>query len=337
MHTALKTVLILVPPVWPNLPPLGMAFLQSYLAQFRWQVDLFDLNNYFYNLADPALKKEWLKSCNKNLEKDMFFLIRSVHSQELGHVLHRLVRYDIIGFSCFKSNLTTTLSLIKLIKALGPRTQIILGGQETARLYYKEKGLIPKIISDLADFVVVGEGELPLQKFLAGLTNSRLALFEQLPHLKALGLPTYRGLDINSYPKRKTLPIQFSRGCIRNCNFCSECLLYKGLRTRPVKDITDEIEFHKNNNGIEYFVFYDSLINADLHKLEQLCHAIINRFGKINWEAQLAIRPEMSESLLMTVKQSGCYNLFVGLESGSDSVLRRMNKGYTGAQATSFF
>jgi radical SAM superfamily enzyme YgiQ (UPF0313 family) len=45
----------------------------------------------------------------------------------------------------------------------------------------------------------------------------------------------------------------------------------------------------------------------------------------------------MSDALLRKMKSSGCVNLFVGLESGSDGVLGKMKKGFTVYEALCFF
>lgn len=79
------------------------------------------------------------------------------------------------------------------------------------------------------------------------------------------------------------------------------------------------------------------MINGDLIKLEDLCDTIIANFGFINWEAQIAVRNDMKQGIFNKIKKSGCYNLFVGLESGSDKVLKKMNKGFTAADALDFF
>ena len=45
----------------------------------------------------------------------------------------------------------------------------------------------------------------------------------------------------------------------------------------------------------------------------------------------------MGGRLLRKIKKSGCYNLFVGLESGSDATLKKMNKGFSAQDAKIFF
>jgi radical SAM superfamily enzyme YgiQ (UPF0313 family) len=79
------------------------------------------------------------------------------------------------------------------------------------------------------------------------------------------------------------------------------------------------------------------MLNADLKKFENLCDSVITNFGSINWEAQIAVRKDMDEALFEKIKKSGCYNLFIGLESGSDNTLKKMNKGFTGNDAVEFF
>ena len=79
------------------------------------------------------------------------------------------------------------------------------------------------------------------------------------------------------------------------------------------------------------------MINGDLLWLERFCDEIINNFGSIMWEAQMAIRPDMPDTLFRKLKNSGCYHLFVGLESGCDKTLKNMNKGYSSADAVEFF
>ena len=99
----------------------------------------------------------------------------------------------------------------------------------------------------------------------------------------------------------------------------------------------EEIRYHRRKSHSDYFIFFDSLLNADLAALEELCDKIMENFGVLRWEAQMVIRSDMSESLLKKMKKSGCYHLFIGLESGCAATLRRMNKGFSPDEASMFF
>lgn len=331
-------LLAILPLTWPNMPPIGLGYLQAFLAQKGIGADLADFNHVFYTLSDHQLQKQWRVSCNTFLEENILSLIKQNNSEEFHNAIEKMLDYEIVGFSCFKSNFDTTLTVAGLLKSKKNTMKIVLGGPEITRQYFKTEGKFYGKILQIADCLIVGEGELPLYNYLQGEnTNGKIAQFEQLRGLTNLPFPRYTGLDLNSYPRKNTVPLQFSRGCIRRCDFCSERLLYNGFRTRDVRSLIDEIRYHKTNNRTNYFVFYDSLINANLKKLDALCDAIIKYFGSIHWEAQIAIRNDTDQILYEKMKQSGCYSLFVGLESGSDTTLKCMNKGFTTDDALSFF
>ncbi|TVM00407.1 MAG: hypothetical protein CV087_13630 [Candidatus Brocadia sp. WS118] len=331
-------LLTILPPAWPNMPPIGLGYLQAFLAQKGIHADILDFNHIFYTLSDHQLQRQWLVSCNTFLEENILSRIEENNSREFHEAIEKMLNYGIIGFSCFKSNFETSLRMAELLKSKNNAMKIIFGGPEITRQFFKTDGRFHGIILQVADYLIVGEGEIPLYHYLMGNnTRKKIATFEQLSDLTDLPFPRYTGIDLNVYPRKNTIPIQFSRGCIRRCNFCSERLLYKYFRTRPVSSLIGEIRYHKTNNKTQYFVFYDSLINADLKKLESLCNNIIEHFGSISWEAQIAIRNDMAKKLFEKMKQSGCYSLFVGLESGSDTTLKHMIKGFTAEDALSFF
>lgn len=332
-----RVLLTILPLVWPKIPPIGLGYLQAFLSKNCIDAEILDLNHIFYQLCDNNLKKQWLVSCNVFLEENILSVIKSNYPKEYRNAIEKMLSYATIGFSCFKSNFSTTLEISRLLKSKNKKIRIILGGPEITRQFFKKGGKSYDKINRLADFLVVGEGEAPLLSYLKRQNEKKIAVFKQLKDLSNLPFPKYRGLDLGVYPKKDALPIQFSRGCVRRCGFCSERLLYKGFRTRKIESIIEEIRYHKENNHANYFVFFDSLLNADLVKLEDLCDKIIENFGAINWEAQIAIRDDIGEEIFAKMKRSGCYNLFVGLESGSDRMLKKMNKGFTTKDAMSFF
>lgn len=334
----MKVLLTILPVFWPKMPPLGIAYLKAYLSGKGIETDSLDLNNVFYNLAGRELKKSWLISCNTFLEENILSIIRNDFPCEFNSAIDKISQYDVIGFSCFKSNLKTTLEVIKNLRARKNNIKIILGGPEITRQFFKTKERFNEEILNLADYLVAGEGERSLHDFVSEkINNGKISKFIQLEDLEVLSYPEFKRRDIDLYPKRDAIPLQFSRGCIRRCNFCSEKLLYKGLRTRSIKDTIGEIKYHLDYNKIKYFVFFDSILNADMKKFEKLCDEIIANFGSVNWEAQIAIRDDMPKSIFEKMKKSGCYNLFIGLESGSGNTLKNMNKGFNPKQALRFF
>jgi len=334
----MKLILTILPVFWPKMPPLGLGFLQSYLENKGIDAEILDLNNFFYNLSDEILKKQWIISCNSRFESSILSLLKSKYPDRFKEIIDKLLSSDIVGFSCFKSNFTATLEFVKLLKARKKDLKVILGGPEIARLWFKGSGKFEKEIEALVDLLVVGEGENPLSDYLScGNGDEKVVKFKQLDELVSLSYPSYRGLDFSSYPARGAIALQFSRGCVRACGFCSERLLYQGFRTRSTESLINEIRYHKSNRHLEYFVFFDSMLNADLPAMDKLSASFIDNFGFIRWEAQIGIRKDMDEALFVKMKKSGCYNLFVGLESGSNRTLKNMNKGFDTGEAVDFF
>lgn len=331
-------LLVLMPPFWPKMPHLGLGCLQAFLEQKGLAAEILDLNNLFYNLSSQDLKKEWLLSCNVYLEENILRLIENNFGTQYRQALEKMLDYDTVGFSCSKSNFLATLEVVELLRKRRKDIRIVLGGSEITRQFFKGKGTIKKEFRQLADFLVVGEGETPLFNYLAAKGKfDKVAAFQQLANLGGLNFPRYQGLNFSDYPRKDAVALQLSRGCIGRCCFCSERLLYKGFRARNQQSVIEEIKYHKQNNHTDYFIFFDSLLNADLTLLEELCDKIIDNFGSFAWEAQMVIRSDMSEQLLKKMKKSGCYNLFIGLESGSAVTLKRMHKGFSPDEASRFF
>ncbi|KJJ84120.1 radical SAM domain-containing protein [Candidatus Omnitrophus magneticus] len=331
-----KIALVLLPPFWPNTPPIALASLKGFLAGQGIIARTFDYNNRFFSRVPERLKKEWLKSCNTFLEENIFSLMREHAPEEFKNMLDELLSYEIIGFSCYKSNFDITIKIARLLKQKNEKIKIIFGGPEISRSYFKTKENFYSATRGVADFLAAGEGEKPLLDYILDKTTGNTALFDELETLNNIPIPDYSDFDFKDYPRGDTVSLMFSRGCPRKCAFCAEKFLYKKLRFFPADRIIEEIHFHKAR-GISNFIFHDSLINADFKKLEELLDKIIAEFGSIKWSGQIAVRKTMPEELFAKIKRSGAYHLFVGLETGSNRTLARMNKGFTQEDALLFF
>lgn len=269
-----NVLLVICPPVWHKLPPLGLAYISEYLKFCGHCVDVVDLNVENISVEDKARDYDW------------------------------------IGFSVFKTNQHETLQLAKKIKNKYPRKKIILGGPQCFSWQFDE---LPDD-TKYADSIISGD---------------------VIQSLNETPFPTFSRFKLEKYERKRALPILASRGCIRACRFCSEKLLSKGYETRDPKNILEEIRYHKKVNKTKWFTFHDSLINGDLRHLENLCDLLVDE--GIVWDAQAVIRKDMTEELLKKMKKSGCFNLFIGMESGSDRVLKLMQKGFTIKDAEGFF
>ena len=332
----LKVALILMPLFRPGYPPLGLASAKSYLCSHGVKAYAFDLNHYFYHRAPESLQKEWHISNNTGLTEKIFDLLRTQFRATFDVATRHLSGYDVAVFSCHRGNLQATRRMIHHIKRRNQSLKAVLCGPEiTHRIMYKDQ--LERKLPE-ADYFIAGDIEKPLYTFLSGNAGTKkIAPMQSGPESREMPLPDLSDFSLEQYQDKNTVPIIASRGCSQNCAFCIERHLSVPFRNYPIDNVLEQIRSHWITGPGRYFIFTDSIINADCHWLEQMSQAIIRRFTSVPWQAQAYVRPDMPESCLAKMKTSGCRYLTIGLESGCDKTLNRMNKTYTSATALELF
>lgn len=117
--------------------------------------------------------------------------------------------------------------------------------------------------------------------------------------------------------------LQGTRGCLHCCGFCS----YGGsFSARGVRTVMDEIRNNRRKWGINFFRFTDSDIAADKERALELCRAL-EADGGYSWTCFARADSLLDRDLLAAMKRAGCLWVFLGIESGSDKLLKAMNKG----------
>lgn len=316
--------IIQAPPVWLKVPPLSLAFLKTYLESKKINAKVINLNqNVFTALGLPA--KKWL-TLNQSWEENLFTIVKKHSPLLLKKTYQEIKKSHFIGFTLFKRNLNFSLSLAEEIKKIYPEKQIIFGGPETLFLDRKNR-LSPSC------YWVIGEGEIPLEKIING-NRKKIYRFCQVKKLDTLPFLNFDFCKIR-FPGQ-ALPIFSSRGCKFRCCFCTESRLYSNFRNHSPQYIADQIFHLRNKYKITNFIFSDSFLNYSQTWLEEFCNLAIQNKLNIKWEAQFRVN-KLPLGLARLIKKSGCYNLFIGLESGSDKVLEAMQKKFTTSQAFAFF
>ncbi len=321
-----KTVhLIQAPPTWIKTPSLSLAFLRAYLKKEKINLKTIDLNQLTFKTLTPDPKK-WL-SLDKTWENNLFAIVEKKYPFLLENIYKKVEASNFIGFTLFKRNLNFSFSLAENIKKIYPKKQIIFGGPHTLFLAKTQK-------TNQSDYWVIGEGEIPLTEIVKG-GNKKKYYFSQVKDLDSL--PFYDFTWLEKPNSLSCLPLFSSRGCQFHCNFCTECLLYKNFRFHSPKYLIDLISYLKAKHKINHFVFCDSFLNYSHNWLKTFSSLIIKKQINIKWEAQFRIDKNLDLALAKLLKKSGCYNLFVGLESGSSKILKLMNKQFAIQDALSFF
>ncbi len=345
-----KTVLINCPPWGVAMPPLGIAYLSAYLKSKGKAIDIFDLNLDLYKKADVKQRLFWdLDTINKVPPVQIAKNLYADFKKEIDLFVAQLGPFSIVGFSANNLISTTFAGIVAgLIKVKYPEKIIVLGGPGCFHSW--DRKAVPK---GAVDFFVIGEGEEVLEQFIDYFSSKENASFQDLKipgllhnntvkkqkfypaafikDLDSIPFPDFREFDLSQYnyeKKYRPLPMLMSRGCINRCSYCIDWYMCSNFRVRKPENIIAEIEHHARLYGTTHIEFNDLLCNGNLAHLEKFCDLLINAETGIRWISYAAIRKRMSDELLRKIKESGCNSLCYGIESGSDAVLRRMNKHY---------
>jgi len=330
--------MIISPVVWQKLPLPGIGYIFESLKKNNIYCTLFDLNIQIYTIFKKEKKSlNWTREHQFFTEKFFKYTFERYHYLFIN-LIKKVKEKDIkhIGFSIYKTNFLFSLNLAKFLKQELPHIKIIFGGPHIQYLFYYN----PKYFNQIqyVDCFIIGEGELSLNKILENKIKTKYYISPQIIDINKLNFPKYHEFNLNLYERKNSLPIIFNRGCINNCNFCFEKLQFKKFITREPENVIDEIKYHKKHNKISWFTFYDSMFNGNLYKMENLLKKIKKEKLNIIWDAQIGIRKEiLDKKLLKLIKDSGCINLFIGIESGSDFILKKMNKNFQTNDAIKFF
>ncbi len=344
MNENRELIIINCPPWGTVMPPLGIACLSSYLRGRGFSLAVKDLNNELFRNA--AQEREWWKLSTINqipppeTARRLFDFCLS-QSEPAG-----IEEYRVVGFSA--NNLTSTLfagMMAKEIKSRYPDKLIVVGGPGCYHGWDRNPA-----DNGCVDFFVIGEGELVLENILLqlrhqgrvdrpvpGLLAGKGRKLSYLPaasvvDLDSLGHPDFREFDLKDYGTAqgyRPLPMLISRGCVNRCSYCIDWYMNRPFRCRSAGDVVDEIESYVTRYGVTHLEFNDLLCNGNLPRLNRICDGIIDKGIKVSWISYAAIRKNFRSELMEKMREAGCQSLCYGLESGSDAVLRRMNKHYT--------
>jgi radical SAM superfamily enzyme YgiQ (UPF0313 family) len=114
-----------------------------------------------------------------------------------------------------------------------------------------------------------------------------------------------------------------TRGCPNLCDFCTVAVMYRHtLRRRPVAEVAAEYASFKG----KVIIFWDDNLAADLEYARELFHAI-TPYRKW-WSSQASLHAGRDEAFLEAAARSGCKQVFLGLESISQSSMTEVKKGF---------
>ncbi|MBU7023881.1 MAG: cobalamin B12-binding domain-containing protein [Theionarchaea archaeon] len=287
-------------------PPLGLLYLASTLEQKAFSVTILDMG--------------------------MHEMSRECLTQEIE-------RASLIGVTSTTSSFSNALALSREVKSTGPDIPVIMGGPHvtfTAEETVKEesvdvvvRGEGEETLLELAQYFLQGKGSL---KEIPGITYKEGGIKSTpdrpfIEDLDALPLPARHLVDVHKYENGGV--IITGRGCPYRCQFCAAGPLsgYR-YRLRSIPNVIAELYECYREFGLRDFFFADSTFTAYPERTEKLCEAILALDLPITWLCGSRVNVVTLEQLEL-MAMAGCRRIEFGAESGSDQVLRDIQKGVT--------
>jgi p-methyltransferase len=135
-------------------------------------------------------------------------------------------------------------------------------------------------------------------------------------------------IDWKSLPdtvfKSGVVPMQASKGCPYRCAFCNFIKDRRMIFRKPVKQIIDELKA-VSDRGVRYVRFVDDNFRLGSLDLNAVCQQIIDEGIQLNWMSMIRANT-LRDVDAQLLRQAGCIEVQLGLESADPQILRNMNK-----------
>lgn len=239
------------------------------------------------------------------------FEVEYVEVRDVASCDAPLRRYDLVAISSYSAQIFEAYALADRYREQG--VPVVLGGLHVT--------MLPAEAAQHCDAVVIGEGELSwpvlLREFEHGSLQPRYGSREAQFDLADAPLPAFELLDPERYNR---LTLQTSRGCPFRCEFCaSSILLSPSYKQKPLTKVLAEIRKINSLWRRPFIEFADDngLVNRRYWKelLRELAPL------GVRWFTETDISVASDSELLSLMRDSGCAEVLIGLESPEPSAL----------------
>ncbi len=313
-------------------PPIGIAYIAAYLEREGYECAIIDSVVEGYEHEEPVGDS----------------IIR--YGLTFDEIRRRVAEYkpDLVGVSnLFSSSAEDSIRVCSTVKSVDREILTMIGGPHPSA--------IPEhpLASADVDFAVLGEGEIPALSLLRALEKGDESLLEGVAYIKdgkmvrAPRRKYVENLDELPFPARHLLPMDkylaisnaflttkrtpftpmiTSRGCPAKCTFCPVHAAWgKTWRARSAENVIEEIDELVNKYGIREIHFDDDNLTLDKARAMKLFQMMIDRKYDLIWTAPSGIALwALDEEILEKMAESGCYKLFMAVESGDEYVLKHI-------------
>lgn len=298
-------------------PPLGLLYIASFIRA----------HNHVPYVLDPLALRWSLQKC-------------------VDYILS--INPDVVGISAKTANIYNANEIAVQLKKSGLKVPIIIGGAHTTAVPFQTLERFSSL-----DFGVIGEGEITFLELIEKIQNKepvntvkgivwrndsgKLLLNQPRPLVSDLDILPLPAWDLlpnfpEAYPhnalETKRLPaasIMTSRGCPFQCTFCDRAVFGSVVRYHSVEYTIKMLRYLVDKYRIKDVMVLDDNFLLDKKNLFRICEAMIRERLDLSWFC-IAHAKSMTEDRLEKIRQSGCWMIEVGIESGCDRILNLLRK-----------
>lgn len=323
-------ILLVHPPLSPNreiTPPLGLCTLASWLLHLGHEVRIVDLD---LEIKDPSKTKD------------------AGYVQLFTRYVKDLVP-QVVGITSMYNNSLQAECLMRATKECDPSVITVAGGAHFGALGRRSLARIPEL-----DFVIEGEGEESFGLLLEALDSkeplsniprlcyrvereivcNKPAQLLDLSNLPVVWPALEESIDLAAYTStiagdspRRAIYIEAGRGCPFACSFCATAPFWqRKYRVKSVLQIIEEIRFLHEQYRYDSFILVHDLLTVDKEFIFEFSDAMFQARLPVEWMANHRTDLRL-RGLLPKMKASGCWKLFLGIESASRQMQKEMHKG----------
>jgi len=301
-------------------PPMGLAYISAYVEQFGHETKIVDL--YHFGGGHDDEKQKSMKASatishiiKNDKEFDIFGEIDTYKPDIIGMYLGTISYYE-----------GTQLALS--IKEKYPNITTMVGGPHAIEL--------PETLVPYFDYVVCGEGEIAALDIVEGRVKEKgIVKRDNIDDINELPLPDFRHfinrpynwqLEMFENDINPVITINSTRGCPFSCMFCGVAnTKFRGISAGRLVGYIDELQSKYGAQGI---YFREDNFTVQPKRVEEFCDILISENMNVKWACETRVN-NLKPALIEKMAKSGCVGLYIGVESGSERMLKYMRKGET--------
>lgn len=323
-------------------PPYGVGILNNVIKKNNFTSKIIDLNfeTFQYIHKNPKVSNQEITEFWKDK------LLKEIEYYQP----------DLVGVSCtFTMNHKNMMDIFKIVKDFDKSTICVAGGvhvSNATEIVLKEGTNI--------DFACTYEAEISFIDFLNYINKkdenlSQIAfvyeekfhqfLERKLPSGNDLNIiPDYDEINIGKLTElgeigtfrywrpenSKGTAVLSNKGCRARCSFCSvRNFNGKGVRSKSVDTVIDEIKKLKEVHGINHITWLDDDLYFDVKRTMNLFNTMVKENLNVTWDASnglIASAAVAHPELVDASEKSGCIGAYFGIESGNDTILKKIYK-----------